>query len=135
MRGRFEQPAETHLDLYYGRIAQLPDKSARRILTGPPESRSAGFGGVTQTRMFYVYILESTKPKQRYVGVTGNLKQRLLDHRRGQTKTTARFEDFTLVYYEACLNKKDAEIREKQLKTGFGRGYIKRRLSNYFMDA
>jgi hypothetical protein len=32
---------------------------------------------------------------------------------------------------EACLSKEDASEREKQLKTGFGRGYLKRRLKNY----
>lgn len=36
-----------------------------------------------------------------------------------------------LVYYEACLSHKDAAEREKQLKTGFGRGYLKKRLKDY----
>jgi predicted GIY-YIG superfamily endonuclease len=34
-----------------------------------------------------------------------------------------------LLYFEACFNKEDAIAREKQLKTGFGRAYLKRRLS------
>jgi putative endonuclease len=35
---------------------------------------------------------------------------------------------FELVYYEACLIKEKAIQREKQLKTGFGRAYLYRRL-------
>ena len=33
-----------------------------------------------------------------------------------------------LVYYEAGLDKESAIKREKQLKTGFGRAYLKRRI-------
>jgi len=35
-----------------------------------------------------------------------------------------------LVYYEACLEKDNAVKREKELKTGFGRAYLKRRIGN-----
>jgi putative endonuclease len=41
--------------------------------------------------------------------------------------------DPKLVYCEVCLSKKDAQNRERQLKTGFGRGYLKRRLKNFLM--
>jgi putative endonuclease len=33
-----------------------------------------------------------------------------------------------LIYFEACVNKKDAFRREIYLKTGMGRRYIKNRL-------
>jgi hypothetical protein len=33
-----------------------------------------------------------------------------------------------LEYYEACRSEIGARLREKQLKTGFGRAYLKRRL-------
>jgi hypothetical protein len=35
----------------------------------------------------------------------------------------------TLEYYEACRSEDRARLREKQLKTGFGRAYLKRRLA------
>src|SRR6266498_2615612 len=35
----------------------------------------------------------------------------------------------TLEYYEACRSELKARLREKQLKTGFGRPYLKRRLA------
>jgi hypothetical protein len=34
----------------------------------------------------------------------------------------------TLEYYEACRSELKARLHEKQLKTGFGRAYLKRRL-------
>ena len=37
-------------------------------------------------------------------------------------------KNLKLVYYEACIGKADALKREKQLKTGFGRGYLRNRL-------
>ncbi len=46
--------------------------------------------------------------------------------------TTKKFDTIKLVYYEACVNKMDARKRELQLKTGFGRGYIKKRLEHFF---
>ena len=67
-----------------------------------------------------------------YVGFTNDLRQRVSQHKAKSVKTTKKFDAIFLVYYEACLRKKDALKRELQLKTGFGRGYLKRRLSDYF---
>lgn len=81
--------------------------------------------------MFYVYAFYDKTRKVFYVGYTNDLKRRIAEHNYGKTHTTYRMADKLLVYYEACLSKKDAEDREKQLKTGFGRGYLKKRLKNY----
>jgi len=51
--------------------------------------------------------------------------------KRGDVKTT-KCCSCDLIYYEACLSKTDARKRELQLKTGYGRGYLKRRLQTYF---
>ena len=67
-----------------------------------------------------------------YIGSTRDLRQRVLQHKAKAVDTTKKFDTVTLVYYEACLNKSDALKRELQLKTGFGRGYLKRRLENHF---
>lgn len=85
--------------------------------------------------MYYTYVIYDGIRKRFYVGFTKDLQQRLLEHKKGTTHTTYRMVEHTLVYYEACISKKDAEDREKQLKTGFGRGYLKRRLKNYFVGA
>jgi putative endonuclease len=67
-----------------------------------------------------------------YIGSTSDLKERLHDHKSKSVSTTKNFDIIELVYYEACRSKKDARKREIQLKTGFGRGYLKRRLKDYF---
>jgi putative endonuclease len=38
---------------------------------------------------------------------------------------------FKLVYYESSISQKDALAREKYLKTGMGKKYIKSRIKNY----
>lgn len=82
--------------------------------------------------MFYTYVLKcrADKKSEFYIGLTSNLRKRLNDHKSNSVNTTKKFKIIELVYYEACNSKTDALIREKQLKTGFGRGYIKRRLEN-----
>jgi putative endonuclease len=81
--------------------------------------------------MYYVYVLYSRKFDNFYIGFTNNLKQRLAEHRLGKVYTSYRMPDWQLVYVEICISKKDAENRERQLKTGFGRGYLRRRLKNF----
>jgi len=60
-----------------------------------------------------------------------NIDERVLAHKAKSTQTIKRFDKIKLIYYEVCLNKTDAMRRERQLKTGFVRGYLKRRLSEY----
>jgi putative endonuclease len=81
--------------------------------------------------MFYTYAFYDKIRKVFYIGFTNDLKRRVQEHNSGKTQTTCRMADKLLVYYEACLSKKDAEVRERQLKTGFGRGYLRKRLKNY----
>jgi len=84
--------------------------------------------------MFYTYVLKcfnSPFTYEFYVGSCSDLKNRLSEHIRKEVKTTKKFGKIILVYYEACLDKADASRREKELKTGYGKGYIKRRLQKY----
>jgi len=80
--------------------------------------------------MFYTYVLKSRVDKKLYVGWTNNLISRLKKHNNKQVDATKFRVPFDLIYYEACNNKEDAVRREKQLKTGFGRAYLKRRIRN-----
>lgn len=88
--------------------------------------------------MYFTYVLlcenSKTGKKNFYIGWTENLEERLEDHRSKSTPTTKQFDKIALVYYEASLSKTDAISRERQLKTGFGRGYIKRRIESYLKD-
>ena len=78
--------------------------------------------------MFYTYVLKSLKDDKLYIGFSNNLQKRLLEHNKGLVEATKSRCPLKLVYYEACLGKEKAVEREKTLKTGFGREYLKRRL-------
>jgi len=52
--------------------------------------------------MQYVYLLKSkSHPKERYVGCTTDLKQRIVDHNQGRSPHTAKFSPWELVAYFA----------------------------------
>lgn len=80
--------------------------------------------------MEYVYVLQSLKDKQLYIGHTNDLKRRFREHETGKVPPTEPRLPVRLVYYEACWVLEDTIKREKQLKTGFGRAYLKRRFSD-----
>jgi putative endonuclease len=82
--------------------------------------------------MFYAYVLRSLSDFGLYIGCTADLKKRLEAHVSGQIESTKKRLPVNLIYYEACLNKKDAFHREKYLKTTYGRRYLKTRLKDYF---
>ena len=82
--------------------------------------------------MYYVYILLSKKDNKMYTGCTNNLKLRFEQHQKGLVESTKDRRPFITIYYEACVNKKDAFRREKYLKTFYGKMYLKRRLKSYF---
>jgi putative endonuclease len=78
---------------------------------------------------YYTYILRTNHDDQMYIGWTIDLKGRLVEHNKGKVYSTKNKIPWKLEYYEACLNKESAIMREKQLKTGFSRAYLKRRLT------
>lgn len=82
--------------------------------------------------MYYVYVLQSEKDNKFYVGYTEKLERRLEMHNNGNVNSTKNRRPLKLIYYEACINQKDALNREKYLKTSYGKRYIKNRLGQYF---
>ena len=81
---------------------------------------------------WYTYILQSKKDNFLYTGCTQNLKNRIKEHNKGKVVSTKHKLPVKIIYYELCINKKDAYNREKYLKSGMGRRYIDNRLKNYF---
>lgn len=77
--------------------------------------------------MFYTYVLRSKKDGNLYIGWTNDLVERIKKHQDGLVDATKSRLPLKLIYYEACLDKDNAIEREKQLKTGFGRKYLKKR--------
>ena len=78
--------------------------------------------------MFYTYVLKSLKDNNLYIGFCENLKRRISEHNNGLVPATKDRRPLKLVYYEACLDYDKAVKREKTLKTGFGRKYLKERI-------
>lgn len=81
---------------------------------------------------YYIYVLQSKKDKRWYTGFTVDLRKRLKEHNEGlYISWTKGRGPFNLIYYEACRNKQDAQQREKYLKTGMGKRYLKNRLKRF----
>jgi putative endonuclease len=84
--------------------------------------------------MYYVYLLENENDKSWYTGYSSDLKKRLIQHQSGQGgQTTSRKDKWVLIYYEAYINKNDAIGREKFLKSGSGRKFLKKQMANYLI--
>ncbi|MGB3478057.1 MAG: GIY-YIG nuclease family protein [bacterium] len=81
--------------------------------------------------MFYTYVLKSKKYEKFYTGSTQDLRKRFKMHNSGQVNATKNMGPFVLIYYEACFNEQDARAREKYLKTGMGKRYLKNRLKRF----
>ncbi|MBI4049567.1 MAG: GIY-YIG nuclease family protein [Candidatus Doudnabacteria bacterium] len=80
---------------------------------------------------FYVYVLESLKDGDRYIGYTGRLKKRVEEHEKGLSFATKFRLPFKLIYFEGCTNQQDARRREDYLKTTQGRRFLGLRLKEY----
>ncbi len=82
--------------------------------------------------MYYVYILQSLKDKKFYTGITINVERRLNEHNRGKksTPSTVSRGPFCLIYKESFLSREAARVREKFLKSGTGREFRNKILSN-----
>ncbi|MFZ2072206.1 MAG: GIY-YIG nuclease family protein [Minisyncoccia bacterium] len=81
--------------------------------------------------MFYTYILKSKKNGKLYTGYTSDLRKRFKEHNKGRSTYTKKNIPYELIYYEACKEKEDAMNREKYLKSGRGKRFIKARLKRF----
>ena len=81
--------------------------------------------------IYYTYVIRSKKDDRFYTGFTSDLRKRFRDHNAGIVQATRSRGPFILVYYEACIDKQDARAREKYLKTGMGKRYLKNRLKRF----
>jgi len=81
--------------------------------------------------MQYTYILQSKKDKHWYTGCSTDLRKRFKEHNDNLVFSTKGRGPFKLIYYEVCLNKDDAFARERYLKSGMGKRYLKNRLKRF----
>jgi putative endonuclease len=79
---------------------------------------------------FVVYILFSEDYGKTYVGFTSNLIERFKSHNYLSKKGyTIKFRPWQVIYVEFFTTKSEALKREKILKTGKGREFIKEMIS------
>lgn len=74
--------------------------------------------------MCWFYILKNEVTNKYYTGSTINLKERLKQHLRGNTRTTRVLKTYQLVYWEKFDKIVAARRREKQIKSYKSKKYI-----------
>jgi putative endonuclease len=75
--------------------------------------------------MFYVSVLKSLVDKRLYKGLTKDLNKRVKEHNSGWTRSTKAYRPWKLVYFERFQTLHEAREREKYLKSGIGREFLK----------
>jgi putative endonuclease len=79
--------------------------------------------------MYYVYVLQSVVDGLFYTGSTPDLERRFKEHCDGKVQSTKSRRPLRLIYYEASFSREDAIRRERYLKTGMGKRYLRNRLA------
>lgn len=90
----------------------------------------------TMCVVYYVYVLENDDDETWYIGYTEDIDRRIKEHNTSSGGRTTRIKDgdWEVIYYEAYPNKQDAIGREEFLKSGSGRRFLKKQLSNYLEE-
>ena len=85
-----------------------------------------------RSQKWFVYLLKSNKTDEWYIGSTKDLQKRILRHNSGKNFSTKHGIPWKLIYCEISLSQQDARARERYLKSGMGRRYLKNRLKFFF---
>jgi len=80
--------------------------------------------------VFYVYVLQSKTTGKTYIGQTNDINKRLAEHNdqlnRFTLHTKRHSGPWELAYEEQYSTRAEAVVREKWLKSGSGRRFLKR---------
>ncbi|MDP2207749.1 MAG: GIY-YIG nuclease family protein [Bacteroidota bacterium] len=76
--------------------------------------------------MYFVYIIQSISSKRYYTGSTEDIENRLVEHNRGENKSTRYGVPWKIVHQEVFENRSEAIQKEKQIKS--------RGVSRYLQD-
>lgn len=76
--------------------------------------------------IYWVYAIRSTKNNRVYVGMSANVTERVRQHNLGKVFSTKGYRPWVLIYEEKRgINRGDARKREKYLKSGVGKEFLK----------
>ncbi|MFA6437554.1 MAG: GIY-YIG nuclease family protein [Candidatus Paceibacterota bacterium] len=74
---------------------------------------------------YCIYVIKSISHKYIYVGLTNNYERRINQHNKGKERTTRHYRPFKSVLTEEFKTRIEARKREKYLKSGIGKEYLK----------
>jgi len=101
-------------------VAELVDLPAGR------QARNDSKSCLETTNMvYYVYAIKSLKRNYIYVGLTQDFRVRVNQHNNGRSKTTRSYRPFEIILIEEYKSRQEARIREKHLKSGEGKEFLK----------
>lgn len=86
---------------------------------------------VRENHFYYTYVLQSIANTSWYIGYSSDLQKRFKEHQEKKSTYTKSRGPYRLIYYESSLSEFDAKAREKYLKSGMGRRYLKNRLKHF----
>jgi len=78
--------------------------------------------------MFNAYIIKNKEGKL-YIGQTDDIERRILEHNESGRGYTSKYRPWELIYTEKFESRKEAMGREKYLKTGAWRDWIKKNIA------
>ena len=81
-------------------------------------------------REVIVYVLKSEKNDDLYVGVAYDPQNRLKEHNGGKNRYTKGLRPWVIIHSETFPDWKSARVREKYLKSGVGKEFLKKQLSS-----
>lgn len=79
--------------------------------------------------MIFVYVMRSEVDGRFYVGMSQNVQKRLQEHNTGRTRSTKGYAPWKLFFQETFEDRSTARKREKYLKSGYGKQWIKEKYS------
>ena len=119
----------THLLEQGENLRQIQVNLGHRVKGFASRGRPVRFD--SSSAMFYVYVLQSESDQGFYIGFSADLRRRLREHNVGDAPATAQRGPWRLIYYEAYLEEADALGRERYLKSGAGRRFLKSQLRHH----
>ena len=75
--------------------------------------------------MYYVYVLKNFEFNRLYIGSSASPDKRLMAHNAGKVKSTKRFRPWERILLEEHDDREKAEKRERYLKSGWGRRWLR----------
>ena len=75
---------------------------------------------------YFVYAIKSLSKNYIYVGLTNNLDRRIHQHNSGRGRSTKSYAPFRLILSEKIGARIEARKREKYLKSGIGKEFLKK---------